>query len=35
VIADRDLVDAYRRQPPDPALLLSARQMAAHAVPAW
>lgn len=33
--ADRELVAAYRRQPPDPALLQSARRLAAQTVPAW
>jgi metal-responsive CopG/Arc/MetJ family transcriptional regulator len=33
--ADRELVAAYRRQPPDPALVQSARQLAAQTVPAW
>ena len=33
--ADRDLVTAYRREPPDPALLLSARRLAAHTTPTW
>lgn len=33
--ADRQLQLAYRRQPPDPALLQSARRMAAHTAPAW
>lgn len=33
--ADRDLVAAYRRQPPDPALIQSARRLAAETAPAW
>jgi len=33
--ADRDLVAAYQRQPPDPALVQSARRLAANAAPAW
>ena len=33
--ADRELVDAYRRRPPDPALVKSARRLAAEAAPAW
>lgn len=33
--ADRSLVAAYRRQPPDPALIRSARRLAAETVPAW
>ncbi len=34
-IADKDLVDAYRHQPADPALVLSAKRLAARTVPAW
>jgi hypothetical protein len=33
--ADKDLVAAYRRQPPDPALILSGRHLAARTAPAW
>ena len=33
--ADRELVAAYRRQPADPALVRSARRLAAETVPAW
>ena len=33
--ADRDLVAAYRRQPADPALVLSAAKLAARTAPAW
>lgn len=33
--ADRELVDAYRRQPPDPALVQSARRLAGQTAPAW
>lgn len=33
--ADRELVEAYRRQPPDPALVQSARRLAAQTAPAW
>ena len=33
--ADRDLVGAYQRQPPDPALNQSARRLAADTAPAW
>ena len=33
--ADRDLVAAYQRQPPDPALIQSARRLAADTAPAW
>jgi hypothetical protein len=33
--ADRDLVAAYQRQPADPALVQSARRLAAHTAPAW
>lgn len=34
-VADRDLVDAYRRLPPDPVLVLSAKRLAARTAPAW
>ncbi len=34
-MADRDLVAAYQRRPPDPALLQSARRLAANTAPAW
>ncbi len=33
--ADRDLIAAYQRQPADPALLQSARRLAARTAPAW
>ena len=33
--ADLELVAAYRRQPPDPALVQSARRLAARTTPAW
>ena len=33
--ADRRLVDAYRRQPEDPALIESAARLAARIVPEW
>lgn len=33
--ADRRLVAAYRRQPPDPALVQSAPRLAALTVPEW
>jgi len=33
--ADRRLQLAYRRQPADPALLQSARRLAAETAPAW
>ena len=33
--ADRRLVDAYRRQPEDPALIESAARLAARTVPEW
>jgi metal-responsive CopG/Arc/MetJ family transcriptional regulator len=33
--ADRELVAAYRRQPADPALVQSARRLAAQTVPPW
>ena len=33
--ADRRLVAAYRRQPPDPALVQSAARLAALTVPEW
>lgn len=33
--ADRELVTAYRRQPADPALIQSARRLAARTAPAW
>jgi hypothetical protein len=34
-VADSGLVDAYRRLPPDPLLVVSAKRLAAHTVPAW
>ena len=33
--ADRNLVDAYRRQPPEPALVRSAARLAARTAPEW
>ncbi len=33
--ADRELVAAYQRQPADPALVQSARRLAAENAPAW
>jgi hypothetical protein len=33
--ADRELVAAYRRQPPDPALVRSAARLAARTTPKW
>lgn len=33
--ADRELQIAYRRQPADPALVRSARRLAAETAPAW
>ena len=33
--ADRELEAAYRRQPADPALIQSARRLAAQTAPAW
>ena len=33
--ADRQLVAAYQRQPPDPALIRSARRLASRTAPAW
>ena len=33
--ADRQLVAAYRRQPPDPALAQSAARLAALTAPEW
>jgi Ribbon-helix-helix protein, copG family len=33
--ADRELQEAYRRQPADPALVESARRLAAATAPAW
>ena len=33
--ADRELVAAYRRQPPDPALVQSAARLAARTTPPW
>jgi Ribbon-helix-helix protein, copG family len=33
--SDRDLVAAYRRQPPDAALIQSARRLAARTAAAW
>ena len=33
--ADAELVAAYRRQPPDPALVESASRLAADTTPSW
>jgi Arc/MetJ-type ribon-helix-helix transcriptional regulator len=33
--ADRELQDAYRRTPPDPALVAAARRLAADNTPSW
>jgi hypothetical protein len=33
--ADRELIAAYGRQPPDPVLVRSAARLAARTVPAW
>jgi metal-responsive CopG/Arc/MetJ family transcriptional regulator len=33
--ADRNLVAAYQRQPADPAIVQSARKLAAKTAPAW
>ena len=33
--ADTELLEAYRRQPADPALVQSAVQIAARTVPSW
>jgi metal-responsive CopG/Arc/MetJ family transcriptional regulator len=33
--ADRELRDAYRRIPQEPALVASARRLAAHTAPEW
>lgn len=33
--ADRQLVAAYQRQPPDPALIQSAARLATITVPEW
>jgi hypothetical protein len=33
--ADRDLVAAYQRQPADPAIVESARRLAAKTAPTW
>jgi metal-responsive CopG/Arc/MetJ family transcriptional regulator len=33
--ADHTLVAAYQRQPPDPALVQSARRLAAQTTPGW
>lgn len=35
VAADRQLVTAYRRQPPDPALTRSVARLAALTIPEW
>jgi metal-responsive CopG/Arc/MetJ family transcriptional regulator len=35
LVADRELVAAYQRQPPDPALARSAARLAARTTPAW
>jgi metal-responsive CopG/Arc/MetJ family transcriptional regulator len=33
--ADRELITGYQRQPPDPALVQSARRLAGRTAPAW
>ncbi|GIU92723.1 MAG: hypothetical protein KatS3mg011_1629 [Acidimicrobiia bacterium] len=33
--ADQRLVEAYRNQPPDPAIVAAASRLAAEAVPEW
>jgi len=33
--ADQELVEAYRRQPQDPAIVTAAARLAAHTVPEW
>jgi hypothetical protein len=33
--ADSELIAAYQRQPPDPALVKSARRLAAATAPGW
>jgi metal-responsive CopG/Arc/MetJ family transcriptional regulator len=33
--ADRELIAGYQRQPPDPALVQSARRLAARTAPEW
>jgi metal-responsive CopG/Arc/MetJ family transcriptional regulator len=33
--ADQELTAAYQRQPPEPALVQSARRLAANTTPAW
>lgn len=33
--ADRELVEAYRRQPQDPTIVAAAARMAAEVTPAW
>jgi metal-responsive CopG/Arc/MetJ family transcriptional regulator len=33
--ADQELTTAYQRQPPEPALVQSARRLAANTTPAW
>ena len=33
--ADRELIAGYQRQPPEPALVQSARRLAAHTAPTW
>lgn len=35
VAADADLIDSYRRQPADPALVQSAARLAAQTTPQW
>ena len=35
VTADRELQEAYRRQPPDPRLVEAATRLAAETVPPW
>ena len=35
VEADRELVDAYRRRPQDPAIVVAAARLAAETAPEW
>jgi metal-responsive CopG/Arc/MetJ family transcriptional regulator len=34
-LADRELISGYQRQPPEPALVQSARRLAGRTAPAW
>jgi metal-responsive CopG/Arc/MetJ family transcriptional regulator len=34
-MADRELIAGYQRQPPEPALVQSARRLAARTAPVW